>query len=166
MKKNLFDRPLAVGDNGVGKCRFNLYRHILGRIAKCVEDENPYPVEALALEETFISDRLASQLVYFCANNEKKLDLLKFCGKIEKARKEKILDKDLLDRIDNWRKKRNKAIHGLVDIDIGNLDESTWEKRFEIAKEAAKEGHKLALEIRTAVDKMKRRAKQASKDNC
>lgn len=151
MKKEcLMKRPLAEPNNGVGQCRFNLFRNILARIDLCVE--GGYPIEALALEETFISDRLNSQIVHFLG----RLKEPNFARKIKKAKELNIFDDALLDETNSWRLERNKCIHGLLDIDIKNLEEEIWENRFRGALDAARRGRDLALRIHRAVDKVKR----------
>jgi hypothetical protein len=113
------------------------------RISKAVSGK--YYLEAITLQESIISDRLAMYLHH----QGKKSD--------SKTLNQLIIDvqdhhkKTLFEKVDLWRKKRNKAVHGLVrsspfESQIGII---AFDK---LAKETAIEGQLLVSEITSWFD--------------
>jgi hypothetical protein len=108
------------------------------RISKAIADS--YFLEAVTLQESIISDRLALFL-HHQGNKSDSKTLNKLILSVQKHHKH-----ELFEKIDIWRGQRNKAIHGLVRsspfdnlIGLNTFDE--------LAKETAIEGEKLVIEI-------------------
>jgi hypothetical protein len=109
----------------------------IDRISKAISEN--YYLEAITLQESIISDRLALFLHHQGKKSDSKT-LNNLISSVQHHNKETLFEK-----IDLWRKKRNKAIHGLVrsspfDIQIGLT-------AFDLqAKETAIEGEKLVID--------------------
>jgi len=108
------------------------------RILKAITEG--YYLEAITLQESIISDRLALFLHHQGDKSDSKT-LNKLILTVQKHHQNK-----LFEEVDLWRVKRNKAIHGLV-------RSSPFEKQIgllsfdNLAKETATEGKKLVLDI-------------------
>jgi hypothetical protein len=111
-------------------------------------------LEAVAIQESIISDRLISYLVKSCGQDpshkglRKLNDTLGMWGRAAKGRAVDEPDRlreleELQDRLDRWRDERNEVIHGLVggrSIDVSEGVEDFLGR----AKHAAQEGEILA----------------------
>jgi hypothetical protein len=130
------DMELGITDNLMGKD--DISGIAVERISKAIADS--YFLEAITLQESIISDRLALFL-HHQGNKPDSKSLSKLITSVQKHHKN-----DLFGKIDTWRGQRNKAIHGLVrsspfDNPIGL---NAFDK---LAKETAIEGEKLVMEI-------------------
>jgi hypothetical protein len=128
--------------------KYYSYKEAWDRITSSIEKE--FYLEAVTIEESIISDRILS---YFKkTKNEKlikKLDKDSFYNLIEAFKKDfpepiKIKEIDnLQERLDNWRKSRNKIIHNIVRDKIYQED-FTIRDFINEAKECSQEGLILA----------------------
>lgn len=130
------DMELSITDNLMGKD--DISSIAVERISKAISDS--YFLEAITLQESIISDRLALFL-HHKGNKPDSKSLNKLITSVQKHHKH-----ELFGKIDIWRRQRNKAIHGLVrsspfDNPIGL---NTFDK---LAKDTAIEGEKLVMEI-------------------
>ncbi len=122
--------------------RYNQYQEAWERINKAID--KGFYLEAITIQESIITDRLISHLKGIGENfrdkNGKEKEAPSFSELINRA---KSKDKDnLFIDLDEWRKKRNKAIHRIVRIRVDNIENFLQE-----AKECAEGGKKLAREI-------------------
>lgn len=137
------DRLLATNEI-VGKHRWDVYRHVLGRINTCVD--SGFYIEAVSLMESFITDRLES---YMLAHEVPVLSGDSFYKRIKSLMdSDTDFDKELLKSIDVWRKMRNTAVHGMAKFK--SLEEADWTKKMECIENAAKEGKKLLGPVKKA----------------
>jgi hypothetical protein len=135
--------------------KYYSYKEAWDRITSSIEKE--FYLEAVTIEESIISDRILS---YFKkTKNEKlikKLDKDSFYNLIEAFKKDfpepiKIKEIDnLQERLDNWRKSRNKIIHNIVRDKIYQED-FTIRDFINEAKECSQEGLILAKYITTMI---------------
>ena len=125
------------------------------RIKKSIEGK--FPVEATALEECIISDRLRSFLKMAMPS----LDTSVTAGRLIENTISSIQPRKdpLLASIKNWMKARNKVIHGIITAKGGNIPAKEFISR---AVDVAKNGAELARQLCRWVDKEKRQIKQRS----
>ena len=160
MKKEKF---VPVPDGNVTK--YFSCRAAWGQIKKA--KAHGYYVEAIALEESIISDRLISYLVRV---EEIKPDdrCTKYFGQlIAKWRKcvpQPIKDKDFPDlqaAVEEWSKKRNKMVHGMAKSIPGAEHQDILEFKKE-AEFVAMQGEKLANSLQNWYKSFKRREARKS----
>lgn len=110
------------------------------RIASALK--HGFPLEAIAIEESIIADRIFSYLTY----KKENIDIKKtgFGHLIDKA---SALSDDfklnIYSQIDQWRKSRNAMLHGIVKSVPGTAPEIKAEDFIQKATELAEEGLKL-----------------------
>jgi len=148
-------RPVAenIGKNGilVGKIRQKLYAHLLNRIKESIANE--YYLEAIALEESFISDRLESYCTHKGTIRQSKLEL----GHLLDHVKDGVFSPDLRKKLWDWRQGRNDCLHEMAKFGI--VETPTWDEKMNNAKIFAECGIKLVRET----DKELRRLKSLDK---
>ncbi len=146
MEKN-YNRPLAIKGTEEGKIvglkRRLRYTLLFDRINDCIK--NAYPIEAIALEESFMSDRLDS-FIMFKHKMNKTGD--SFGKKIKKV--ENDIDAEIYKKLKTWKDNRNKIIHEFAKIkDDGN---SEWDilmaQSMQIAKSGKELCHKMDVHLR------------------
>lgn len=145
MKQNQ-KRP-TIDTEGVGMARYQRYHDAIGRYKEAIDAG--FYIEAISLMESLITDRLNSLLGQLLnANETGKAIPNKLINKISLAQREiakiqgdntdfkKLID--ILERIDDWRDKRNDAIHGMAQLgeDINRPFSDDYAKFKGVAKEA------------------------------
>jgi hypothetical protein len=132
-----------------------LYALSFQRISDAIKQG--FPIEALALEESIISDRLHS-FIKDCFPAD-----LKKCGDGGISDRLKVVriyfaheKHDILCRIKSWIGKRNQAIHGIVATKGGCKAKLTGANFISEAMAAAKKGEILAHKVSDWVRKVKR----------
>jgi len=135
-------RPLAdeISKQGTsnGKLRQKLYAHLLNRIKTSIE--NGFYLEAVTLEESFITDRLESYVYYkkLCSPKRTLGDVL------NKLLKDADFSKELHAKINEWRNGRNTSLHEMAKFDAG--EEADWFEKYNKAKAIAEQGKTLLRE--------------------
>lgn len=130
------DLEFSVTENLLGKD--GVSGIAIERVSKAITDG--YFLEAITLQESIISDRLALFL-YHQGDKAGSKTLYKLVRTVQTHHQNK-----LFENVDLWREKRNKAVHGLV-------RSSPYEKQIGIlsfdnlAEETAKEGKRLVDDI-------------------
>ena len=125
--------------------------------------EAGFHLEAITIEESIISDRLLSYVLGVAPSSKahKKSGLGELINHWRKHAGDSLIKPDGSDLgkiTDEWRKKRNKAVHGLVKSAPGTSTMAP-DDFFELARQAAEEGKKLAREIQNWHRKTLRAAK-------
>jgi hypothetical protein len=133
-------------ERNIGKIRRELYRNAFGYLKSSVKAKKW--IEIIAISESIICDRLESLISKI---EGKEREILTIGGNLQKLKKmenEEMVKpiKPLLDEIKNWGKKRNKVLHEMVKVRIGEENHS-WKERLEYAKESALDGMKIARKI-------------------
>lgn len=159
------NEPLKGPDGNVNK--YKSYRHAWGDIRKAIG--TGHFAEAVAREESIISDRLLSYLCYMrvlkqedSQNQAKKLNEL--IQRWKKSVPEPIQDRffdDLQTATDDWRKKRNK-VHGMVKSLPGQDHQDPLEFKKE-EKQVALDGERLAKSIQNWYRRVKDQIKKNEK---
>ena len=138
-------RAIAHPGSATAKMRAEMYRAAYARINEATKAG--FHLEAITIIESIVSDRLESRLTHILGHDFSFQNLGSLIIKARQTEKDQILlglvDKDL----DNWRKARNKALHEMAKIAVG--DTSTWSDRVAGLVPISKDG--LAL-LRT-IDK-------------
>lgn len=137
---------------GVPKNREEIYKEVIKRYNKAIEDE--YYLEAICLSESLICDRLESRL-----GELKQTDILfdvlgPLCSKlisIETNANLKVIYKDINS---NWRHRRNDAIHQAAKISIASV--KVWQDFLDEAKATAEEGLILFRKLDNEIEKARR----------
>lgn len=124
------------------------YKFAHSQIKRAIENE--FPIEAIGIEESIISDRIFSFLSGIGSikkGNQKWPNFNKLIDKLgEEIRNGNAeLDFKNIDLLHDWRKKRNTVIHGIAKSSPGK--ETNLEEFKSISMEAAKEGKLLVGRI-------------------
>ena len=125
--------------------------------------EAGFHLEAITIEESIISDRLLSYVLGVAPSSKahKKSGLGELINHWRKHAGDSLIKadgKDLGKFTDDWRKKRNNAVHGLVKSSPGSPTMPP-DDFFELARQAAEEGKILAREIQNWHKKILRNSK-------
>lgn len=136
------------------------YREAWSRIKKALEQG--FYLEAVTLEESIITDRLISHLVGVGAVR-RAVELKDYPGFAQLIQKWKIQNPDPIDTqdycdlqtaVDEWRRRRNKVVHGMVKSHPGTATDSIMDF-LEEAKLTAEQGKMLARAVSNWVRKMR-----------
>lgn len=125
--------------------------------------EAGFNLEAITIEESIISDRLLSYVLGVDPSPKvhKRSNLGELITRWRKLAGASLIKPDGSDlgkATDEWRIKRNTAVHGLVKSSPGTSSMAP-DDFFELARQAAEEGKKLAREIQNWHRKTLRAAK-------
>jgi len=146
-------RATAEKHNTIGKDRHNLFAKVIERISKA--ESEGYYLEAIALLESIISDRLESRLSHITDSNVGFYNLgflIRLIQLFEKQPQIVALSKD----IKKWAERRNTCLHEMAKIKL--KDNKTWDEKVNLCKDTITEGIELFREI----DKLKRLPKVSS----
>jgi hypothetical protein len=146
--------------------KYYSYREAWSRIK--LAQENGFYLEAIAIQESIISDRIISYLHHeeikaISSTNDSQFISLN--NLIQKWRSEfpKGLSSgsysNLIEAVDQWRLSRNKVIHAIVKSKPGQPTQSI-DLFLQQAKEAAEVGNKIAREVCNWSQKKKREIKK------
>ena len=135
------------------------YREAFARINAAIANE--YFIEAIAIEEGIVSDRLTSHLSHFGKLPKQKHPSLKKLteawAKISKTSEER----DLIEKIDKWRDARNHAVHGIVKC--SNEKKDSVNAFLKEAKDSATKGLEIVNELKKWHGAEVRKSKKCSK---
>lgn len=136
------ERAEAFTGEGYGRQRYRLFCAARERIIFCIK--RGFYLEAITIIESIIADRLESRISHLQGEN------YGFETLGVSIRKAKRLDNDtkmraILDRIDEWRKERNRSLHEMVKIEKGT--KLTWNERTKRNKSIAIEGYRVLVEM-------------------
>ena len=152
MKKRAVNSP----DNTVGKQRQELYIHAVVQIKQALE--NGFFLEAIAIEESLIADRLESRLSQLLGWDFSHKTLNKLISTTRNKETDQALRDIVLNDLDEWRKARNSAIHEMVKLDDG--DTRTWQDRMEALGPIAKSGFKLFRVVDRNISRLRKSKKK------
>jgi hypothetical protein len=151
--------------SSVAKARQELYRQCAGRVRLCMNQH--FYLEAIALIESMIADRLESRLAALNLDNPKH----RIVGTIGDAFRANhkfgrvgLLNQETdplllesYERVRKWAKGRNECLHEMVKFTEG--DSRSWPEKYETARSVAKEGWSCFREL----DSLGRKANRALK---
>ncbi len=117
-KKPSRERAIAGADAHTGQHRYHLYKAAFERVTHATRDG--YYLEAITLIESLLSDRMESRASFLAKENIGFKNLNELTERIRKL--ETVTEfVDILERVDEWRRRRNKAMHELVKFEPGDL---------------------------------------------
>jgi hypothetical protein len=132
-------RGEAYAGRGHGRLRYELLVRAKQRIEACLSDG--HYCEVIALCESVIGDRLESRLSYLTGDNVGFKTLGHLLLKLREAETDSQL-RSLLEDLDIWRGRRNRALHELVKIEDG-VPHTSWDDRIEALRQDAENGFEL-----------------------
>jgi hypothetical protein len=128
-------KAIADGVSGIGTHRYGLYRAAWQRVNQATEAG--YHLEAIALLESLLSDRMESRASYLTGKNHGYSMLGDLVRLFETH--ERVEDfSALVERIDSWRRRRNRALHEMVKFAQGEFP--TWEQQTADLPEIVRDG--------------------------
>ena len=142
----------TINSDGVGEHRHNLYSYVLGKINDAIEQG--YYIEAITLLESIIADRLESLCNEISNSNVYSYNML---GRLINAAKQYIISEQwqpTLNKLDEWRKQRNHAIHEMAKIEQN--DTTNFKDRYASCKIYAENGKTLFREIDNQIRKYRK----------
>ncbi|MBS0183432.1 MAG: hypothetical protein JSS39_13600 [Nitrospira sp.] len=150
-------RALAQTHNDVGLRRHDLYREAYKRISKSISDE--YFLEAITLTESLLTDRLESRVTFVIGENYSFKTLEKLIKLVAQREKDEQLKALVAVSVRSWKEKRNKALHEMAKIEVG--DNRSWTQRMAELPEVAITGLKVLRQIDSQIKRL-RTTKQAA----
>lgn len=141
--KNQRIRVEAYSGQGYGTLRYNLFRSAEQHIEKSIQEG--YFCEAIAIIESVITDRLESRLSYLKRTNVGFQNLGPAISSLPGCETDAGII-GILSDLDEWRKKRNTALHELVKIEAGK-PKSEWVERIRSLSSTATEGYELLKKL-------------------
>ena len=126
--------------------KYESYRYAFRRIKEALAAG--YSLEATALCESIISDRLTSMLLGRGATTKKKPERLSLGDLVSLWRKhERNGERDLRECVDRWRNRRNASVHAACKSAPGTPTKAVGDFLRE-SENCAREGERLAGEVR------------------
>jgi hypothetical protein len=148
-------RAINDPDSSIGRKRQNLYKGASTQ-AKAAYEQGFY-IEAIAISESIITDRLEARRAYLADNDVSKRWFRTIGPLLDAvAKDDPVDDRKLISayiQIQEWEPKRNSAIHELVKLREDRTDD-LWGARYESLKSAAEEGLQIAKAISAAVKRL------------
>ena len=145
-------RALAIPGTEVGRRRQELYKGAYARINDAMAAG--YYLEAIALTESLLSDRLESRASYLRGRDfgfRTLGDLIKEHRRIENDATLKTM---VVGEVGQWAKARNTALHEIAKLAAG--DARTWSERIAELAPTAKQGLALLRRLNEHVRKLKK----------
>ncbi len=136
-------RATAYSGKGYGTLRLHLFENARQHIEKSME--NGYYCEAIAIIESVITDRLESRLIYLKPTAIGFRNLGSAISELKGCEEDTVI-KAMLCALDNWREKRNSALHELVKIEEGQ-PMLQWDQRIQSLSSSAGEGYYLLKKL-------------------
>jgi hypothetical protein len=142
----------------VGRARQELYRGTYKRLKEAIEAG--FWIEAIALCESIISDRIQARISHL-GNHDEESRRIKMLGVLVKHIKSvdspiKFANLSLIYHdIENWNSARNKAIHRAVKINVGD-NFRKWDHFYEELEVTARDGADICRRLSNEYNKIKR----------
>lgn len=155
-------RAVNTGSKSIpAQARRGLYSSAVVRINSAIE--NSYPLEAIALLESMIADRLEARLAWIFeqdASKRKFSTLGRLTGALCGTESRESEDaKAVYKNVQEWADRRNESLHEMVKLAEG--DAKDWNAKLEEAQSAAVDGLRLFKKLAALVKKLNKPAKLA-----
>ena len=157
-------RIINTGPKSVpAQARRELYGNAISRINNAIEHR--YPLEAIALIESMLADRLEARLAHLHHQSPAKRNLSTL-GKLtdelsNKASKEGDEAKYIYEEVKTWANRRNEALHEMVKLAEGS--EKDWKEKVGEAQATAEAGLPLFRQLDALVSKLNKPQKSSTK---
>jgi hypothetical protein len=136
----------------VGKQREHLYGSAFSRIDEAIDEG--YYLEAITLVESLISDRLESRLGELRGDATGFKPLGNLVRKMKSEETDSELKNIVSNKVDNWRDRRNTALHEMVKIEKG--EKVDWDERMKNNKSVAVDGKEIVREVDNRIRAIRR----------
>lgn len=136
-------RGPAITGKGYGTQRRILFEHARTHIERSIAEG--FFCEAIAIIESVISDRLESRVSYLTKSNVGFETLGYLLGELRRVESDSEMLAIALET-DEWRKKRNGALHELVKVEA-NKPVYTWQDRMRDIAVSASEGYEILKRV-------------------
>lgn len=150
MSKKLVKAPTTPE---IGRAKAILFHAAFKRIERAIA--NGFYIEAIAIEESLICDRIESA-ISIATNKEGYPETLG--PLLSQPKKLSVFPDELLHGLDAWRKDRNLVMHQMVKIT--NSDTTDWRSRMKFARITALEGKSLLRDVQASTNRIKRSYKR------
>lgn len=148
-------RALAQKNNGIGQQRYALYRSAFSRIKEATAAG--FHLEAIAIVESLLSDRLESRLGFLLQQDFSFKTLEKLIERSAKVEPDDHLKQLVQQQVKSWKDQRNWALHEMAKL--AEDDPDCWSDRAGALAAVATDG----LKILRAVDRRCRQLRALSK---
>jgi hypothetical protein len=152
-------RALAKEKSRVGALRFRLYKHCYQRVDQALDAG--YHLEAIALLESMISDRLESRLAFLAQTDFSFKTLGALINKARAAECDPELRVLVIEKLPVWSKNRNEAIHEMAKLADGDTD--GWEARQLKNSQFARDGLALLRKLDSRVKRLRKPITQSTR---
>lgn len=146
-------------DSDVGQARRRLYKNAFKRVFDALTQG--YALEAIALIESMIADRLESRTAAIHGHMPEKREfstLVKLAQPLAgKKSNEPDEAKQIFRQVEKWSARRKTALHEMVKLAEGSS--ADWHARYEIARQDAAEGIAILRKVDNVVAKLNRTSK-------
>lgn len=129
-------RAVAHPKNNVGQVRYELFSQVFSQI-KAAREQGFY-IEAIALVDSLVTDRLESRLSRLLGQDISFKTLGSVITKANMHEVDEQLKSTISSRLDHWRKERNAALHEMAKLADG--DYKTWSDRYKALCPVCEEG--------------------------
>lgn len=149
-------RPTISDDPRVGAARHNVYKGVIDYYHKAMEAD--FYIEAIALMESLIADRLESLLNEVTNSDNFSFKTVGYLA--NKALNNATIAQnntlvDILEKIKVWAKKRNKAIHEMSKLSENDID-NPFSKRYAALKEIAEEAYRYFRKLDNEISSLRK----------
>ncbi len=147
----------------VAQARRVLYTKAISRVDAAIE--NGYPLEAIALLESMLADRLEARkdCITGQETNNREFDTAYKTAEFLAGENQRESDvaKGIYEAVKAWTPRRNELLHQMVKFADG--DDKDWEMRLKDAQSAAADGLALFRKLDQLVRKLNKPPKSATK---
>lgn len=138
-----------------GHEKYEIIKSAISRFNTSVE--HSFYLEATALIESLISDRLESRLSELKKSNVNFDTLGNLLNELRKLEEDIILIEIMNKQINNWSGERNKTIHQAAKIELNQKKD--WNEFLKLAEKTAKDGRKIFDSYNAQLQKIRRKKK-------
>jgi hypothetical protein len=135
--------------------RFSLYKEAYARINDAID--KGYFLEAVALEESLISDRLESRISFLTKVDFGFRTLERLIAEASAKETDASFKNLVQTEVSTWKHQRNKTLHEMAKLADG--DTSAWADRMKAAGTAAQTGLKVLRKLDARYKQLRRAGK-------
>lgn len=138
-------RQTIVSNNDIAQRRYDRYYNVISQYNRAISNE--FYIEAITLMESLLSDRLESLLNQLGSTSE--YSFLPLGNLLSAFKKYRTLSEfeGIINKLDDWRKNRNHAIHEMAKIS----DSRSFQDDYSLLKDIALEGYEIFKQLNTKI---------------
>jgi len=153
-KKKERVRALATPGSDIGIARHRLYRAGHDRIQQAIRQG--WYLEAIALIESLLTDRLESRLSFLTGSNVAFQNLGPLTDMIRRHETIEPIKHFVAETVDGWRRERNSAVHEMLKLEVG--EEKEWDDRMRTLRKTAVDGYAALKRLGMLTNTARRRS--------